>query len=80
MIFVIHATILAILIIVSILYKCMKKRNNTLEPNMFISALRSIKRVITNKLLSTMFLVLLIEITIFSLYNFEHNGFHHPTF
>ena len=47
---------------------------------MFASALKMIKNVIANKLLSTMFLVFIIEITIFTLYNFEHNGFHHPTF
>lgn len=78
--FIIHACILILLIIVSILYNCKKKRRNDLEPNMFISALRMLKNVIANKLLATMFLLFLIEIIIFTLYNFEHNGFHHPTF
>ena len=39
---------------------------------MFISALKTIKKVIANKLLVSMFLVFIIEITVFALYNFEH--------
>lgn len=39
-----------------------------------------VRKILANKTLVSMFLVFIIELTIFTLYNFEHDGFHHMVF
>lgn len=78
--------LLVTLVIVTVYYIIKKKRvnetNSESEPEIkkriLISVLKKIKSVLSTKLIMTMFLCLIVEITIFSFYNFSHTDFNHP--
>lgn len=81
----IHLIILVLLIIISVISYCFvkRKKKNTLETERDIrhriitSIFRKIRKVISVKVIFTMFLAFIVEIVIFALYNFTHADLNH---
>lgn len=87
LILLIHLIVLFVTLMVVIAYYVYKKNridNRNVETEtqvkkrIIIGVLNKIRKVLSTKLIMTMFLSLIVEITIFSFYNFTHTEFNHP--